>query len=157
MYVGGSKSSETSRISPQIYDGIIPNLYRVCKEHFLIRQCCQNDAVRSKLHDVIVWWRHATVTRSKKRPKSSFLNEVKSPTVMFNVAVILEIIMHLTKHHRDQLLSKYAISIFLPSLIAQGEPFYEKMRKFIPKTLIFHTKNWSYREFTEGTDLAIVH
>ena len=53
-YVGGSKSSETSRISPQIYDVIIPNLYRTYNYHFLICQCRQNDAVRSEEHDVIV-------------------------------------------------------------------------------------------------------
>ena len=37
--------------------------------------------------------------------------------------------MDLTWHYRDQLLSKYAISIFLPSLIAQGEPLLEKNEK----------------------------
>ena len=88
IYVGGSKSNETSRISPQIYNGIIPNLYRVCNYHFLVCQCCQNDAVRSEVHDVIVWWRHATVTRSKKRPKLYFPSEVPSPTFIFHVAVI---------------------------------------------------------------------
>ena len=87
-YVGGSKSSETSRISPKIHDGIIPKLYRVCNYHYLIWQCWQNDAVRSEVHDVIVWWRHVTVTRSKKRPKLFFLSEVQSPIFMFHVAVI---------------------------------------------------------------------
>ena len=51
-----------------------------------------------------------------------------------------EIIMDLTLHHRDQLLSKYAISNFLPSLIAQGEPLLETMTKIIPKILTFDTK-----------------
>ena len=54
IYVGGSKSSETSRISPQIYNEITPNLYRVRNYHLLICQCCQNDVVRSHVHDVIV-------------------------------------------------------------------------------------------------------
>ena len=45
--------------------------------------------------------------------------------------------MDLTKYHRDQLLSKSAISIFLPSLIAQGEPLLEAIRKSIPKILTF--------------------
>ena len=87
-YVGGSKSSETSRISPQIYNWIIPNLYKVCNYHFLICQCFQKDAGRSEVHDVIVWWRHASVTRSKKCPKLPFPSEVQLPTFMFHVAVI---------------------------------------------------------------------
>ena len=88
LYVGGSKSSETSRISPSIYDRITQNLYRMRNYHFLICQCCQNDAVHSGVHDVIVWWRHATVTWSKTRPKLSFSSEVQLSTFMFNVAVI---------------------------------------------------------------------
>ena len=44
------------------------------------------------------------------------------------------------KYHRDQLLSKSAISIVLPSLLAQGEPLLETIRKIIPKILTFHTK-----------------
>ena len=61
---------------------------------------------------------------------------------MFHVAVnFFEIIMDLTLLHMDQILSKYVISFFLPSLIAQGEPVLEKKRKIIPKILTFHTKN----------------
>ena len=55
---------------------------------FWFGNVCQNDTVRSGVHDVIVWWRHATVTRSKKRPKLSFSSEVQLSTFMFNVAVI---------------------------------------------------------------------
>ena len=83
----------------KIYNWIIPSFNKVCNYHFLICQCFQNDAVRSEVHEVIVWWRHASVTRSKKkkRPKLPFPSEVQSPTWMFHVAVIFfEIIMDLT-------------------------------------------------------------
>ena len=41
----------------------------------------------------------------------------------------------------DQLRSKYVISIFLPSLVAEGEPPLENMRKIVSKILTFHIKN----------------
>ena len=97
-YVGGSKSSETRRISPQIYDGIIPNLYRVRNYHFLIFQCCQNDSVRSEVRDVIVWWRHATVTRSKKKTSEIVFSQRREITNIYVScdSYFYEIIMDLT-------------------------------------------------------------
>ena len=56
-----------------------------------------------------------------KNSEIVFPGEVQLSTFMFNVAVIFfEIIMDVTKHYRDQLLSRYAIAVFLPSLIAEG-------------------------------------
>ena len=48
--------------------------------------------------------------------------------------------MDLAWHHREHLLSKYVISIFLPSRIAEGEPLLDNMRKKLPKILTFHIK-----------------
>ena len=134
-----------------------PNLYRVRNYHLLICQYCHYDAVRSEIHDVSVWWRHATMTRSKKPVRNClFTAKCSHKHSCFIWQLIFEIIMDLTYHHRDQLLSKYAISIFLPSLIAKEEPLLESMRKIVPKIPTFQIKNKSDGEYTEGTDLVIV-
>ena len=75
--MGGSKSSETRRISLYIYKGIISNIYRLWSYRFLIWQLCLNNEVSTEVRDVIIWWRHATVTRSKKCRRFYFPSEDK--------------------------------------------------------------------------------
>ena len=142
--VGGSKSSETSWISLKICDGIISNLYIhvLWSYHFLIWQCCLNDAVRTEVRDVIVWCRHATVIRIEKCWKFSFPCEEQSQKCMHHLALIFMRFKWTWRSNRGTInFLNIPFYFFLTSLVTERAPLVEKMRWIMPGILTFHIKN----------------
>ena len=101
---------------------------------------CARRYMTSSFDVVMQQWPGVKKKKKKKKKTSKIVFSQRSAITNIYVSCgsyFSEIIIDLTylKHHRDQILSKYAISLFLHSLVAQVEHLLEKMRKIVPKIL----------------------